>query len=180
MKHGLIIILGLMLIFGQAGAQKVRGHYKLQQVSKGHKSAKFGVVGGQPGHKPTKTFKLGFKGDFHGNDRRRMVFMKPKPGNAPNQLKFYPENKIKKPKRHPTFLAADKSNMNRNLRIPQRVTDKQMVLPKMRGDKKSAKQVKFQYQGFDPKMAAKSVKEKRGGDIQYRTAYKFGKKGQLK
>ncbi len=75
-------------------------------------------------------------------------------------------------------MAAEKTSQNRNARVPKRVNDKQMLLPKVRGDRKR-KTPKYQYVGFDPTMGANAVKEKRNTDIQYNTAYKFGKKGGL-
>ena len=53
-----------------------------------------------------------------------------------------------------------------------------MVLPKMRGNKKT-KMRQTGFIGMNPGDGSNSVKEKHNSDIQYKTAYKFGKKGGL-
>ncbi len=149
-----------LFIFSSGFAQG--GHYrKRQQPGLGTTHGKVGFVGRDPSRKTGK-----------------VNYWKPKAPKRQRKVLYLPDSKIHKPKRRVKFMAAEKTSPNKNLRTPKRVNDKKMLLPEVRGNKK-AKTPKYQYMGFDPTMGANNVKEKRNTDIQYKTAYKFGKKGGL-
>jgi len=162
MKFGILILVGLLIIQADCFAQKNHRGYKLDQPHSAGKRQKLGFVGDNPSLRPKKVH-----------------FLKPSPGKSVRKRSVVAENKINKPKRQPKFIAAAKAPQNRNLRIPKQVTDKQMVLPKMKGDKK-AKKVKYEIMGSNPSVKVNSHKEKRVNDIQYRSSYKFDKQGSSK
>ena len=100
-----LIAFTLLLFLSTGFAQKSKRGYKLQQPRREHKSRKIGFVGDNPRIL-----------------RNKIVYMKPKPGRHQRKARIYPDSKIKKPKRHIKFLAAEKSSQSKHIRIPKKVT----------------------------------------------------------
>jgi hypothetical protein len=209
MKYFLFAVFTLLLLAGQVDAQKHQPHYKLSQPHREHKSGKTGFVGKDPSRKykpaksgfvgmnPSRKYKAGKTGfvgkdpshkykppkiSFVGNDpvmdRPNYKFMKPEVAPAPKSNLYIPKSRIREPKGRVRFMAADNVTHESEIKIPKEVTYKQMELPKMRGDKK-IKMPKTGFIGVNPNMGTNNVKMKHNSDIQYKTAYKFGKKGGL-
>ena len=178
---------------GPADAQKHHSNHAFGEPHRDHKVGKTGFVGSNPNHKyksghigfvgkdpSTKRKKshVGFVGLDPTMDRPKIKYMKPSAGKPLKSNLYVPQAKIKPPKGRVKFMAADNINHTADIKTPKIVTDKQMVLPKMRGDRKT-KMPKTEYIGINPNLGANVVKEKHNSDIQYKTAYKFGKKGGL-
>ena len=193
MRYSIVSILILLLLTGPVCAQKNKSPYKLRQPRRDHKAVKTGFVGESHSRKskrgkikfvgkdPSRKHKrgsVGFVGLDPSMDRPKVKYMVPSMGKSKKSRLRVSNGKIKPPKRRVKFLAADRSTHARDNRVRKSVTDKQMILPKMRGDKKT-KMPKTGYVGLNPNMGANAVKEKHNSDIQYKTAYKFGKKGGL-
>jgi hypothetical protein len=198
MKFGILILAGFLIFQAECFAQKKPRGHKLDQPHSAGKQKKLGFIGDNPNSKGKKSYrlssgndkpsgkgkhankaKIGYVGDNPSVKTKKVRYMKPEPGKSTRKRSIVAENKINKPKRKPNFIAAEKSPQNRNLRIPKQVNDKEMVLPKMKGDKKP-KKTKYEIQGADPGVNVESHKEKRVSDIQYRSSYKFDKQGTSK
>jgi hypothetical protein len=184
-----------LLISVAAFAQKRKwSDFNIQPPKREKNSAKVGFVGKEPGRKKKIKFnssassksknsrikkvgKTGYVGDDPSLRPKKVKYMKPSAGKSPRVVRYLPDNKIKKPRRKTDFIAADKNPQNKNLRIPKTVNDKQMLLPKKRFDKGAPRKVKMDIKGMDPGTIVNNNKEKRVNDIQYRSAYKYDKKG---
>ncbi|HLF34562.1 MAG TPA: hypothetical protein VI583_10000 [Cyclobacteriaceae bacterium] len=200
MRLIILVLFAAMFISPVIMAQKSGSGYKIQQPQRKTKTTKVGFAGKNPGLKHVasgqgrkrntqasagysgkslkkKSVKLGIIGGDPSKKIKKARYMKSGSG-SPNKGRLNKkESKLFKPARNVDFIAADKSQQNKNLKIPKAVTDKDMILPKIRGDKKAVQLTKLEMRGLDPGINVNAKNEKKMNDIQYRSAYKFDRKG---
>jgi hypothetical protein len=200
MRLIILVFIAAMFISPVIMAQKSGGGYKIQQPQRKTKTTKVGFAGKNPGSKHVvsghgrkrnlqssagysgkslkkKSVKLGIIGGDPSKKIKKVRYLKSESGNPKKGRLNNKESKLFKPARHVDFIAADKSQQNKNLKVPRAVTDKDMILPKIRGDRKAVQLTKLEMRGLDPGINVNAKNEKKMNDIQYRSAYKFDKKG---